>query len=209
MRSQIINNNFIFSKFILLLEEASTFFDYDDKIYSEIINFFLNQIELRINNQEQQKLIQLATTVLLSICESSKDIYIEDLWNKMLSIYKKYYDYFNDISLYNFTESICSSLILKDDETDDMGNILDDDCEEEIKNNNENRNENHYKELSVDLQINNFIKVVETPLIQINNISKTLNNKNNSDIFGNKEKEELFKKQIIKNFGVLTRILNQ
>ena len=209
MRSQIINNNFIFSKFILLLEEASTFFDYDDKIYSEIINFFLNQIELRINNQEQQKLIQLATTVLLSICESSKDIYNEDLWNKMFSIYKKYYDYFNDISLYNFTESICSSLILKDDETDDMENILDDDNEEEIKSNNENRNENHYKELSVDLQINNFIKVVETPLIQINNISKILNNKNNSDIFGNKEKEELFKKQIIKNFGVLTRILKQ
>ena len=209
MRSQIINNDFIFSKFLLLLEEASTFFDYDDKIYSEIISFFLNQIELRINIQEQKNLIQLATTVLLSICESSKEIYKEDLWNTMLSIYQKYYDYFNELSLYNFTESICSSLIPKNDETDDLDDIIDDDSEEEIKNNFDIKKDSNYIELSIDIQVKNFLRVVETPLIQINNISKIINNKNDSNIYGNKEKEELLKKQIIKNFGVLTRILKQ
>ena len=83
MKSNIINNDYIFSNFLLLIEEASTYFDYNKNIYSEIIQFLLNQIELRINVKNQEKLIQLDTAVLLSVCESSDDIYIDDLWKKM------------------------------------------------------------------------------------------------------------------------------
>ena len=81
-KSQILNNNFICSNFLLLIEEASSSFNYDEKIYSQIIIFLLNQLELRINSKVHNNLIQLTTTVLLSICEFPDNIYINNLWEK-------------------------------------------------------------------------------------------------------------------------------
>ena len=209
IRSQVVtNNNFIFTNFLLLIEEASTYFDYDEKIYSEIISFLLNQIELRINKDNQESLIQLITGVLLSICESSEDIYINELWQKLFYIYKNYYDKFKDISLYNLTEAICSSLILQEEEKDDMNNDLNDSNDEE--NDYINKNENKKDILSNELLINYFSKIVEMPLIYIKKISEIINNnKNNLNINGNKEKEEQIKKEIMKNFNVINRILKQ
>ena len=211
MKSNIINNDYIFSNFLLLIEEASTYFDYDKNIYSEIIHFLLNQIELRINVKNQEKLIQLDTAVLLSVCESSDDIYIDDLWKKMYCLYNKYYNQFSEISLYNLTESICSSLILQQEEKDNMkdNNSFDNsDVEGEIDNK-YIKNGNINIELSNNQLIINFTKIVELPLIRIKEIYEIINNKSISNVFGNKEKEELLKKEIIKNFNVITRILKQ
>ena len=105
---------------------------------------------------------------------------------------------------------MCSSLILKEEEkenTDD--NLDDDDNEEEKVYNNEIKNEKKEDLLPNDLIINNFIKLVKIPLSYIKKIIDIINNKSNSTIFGNKEKEELLKKEIIKNFCVITRILKQ
>ena len=211
MKSNIINNDYIFSNFLLLIEEASTYFDYDKKIYSEIIYFLLNQIELRMNVKNQERLIQLDTAVLLSVCESSDDIYIDDLWQKMYCLYNKYYNQFSEISLYNLTESICSSLILQQEEKDNMkdNNSFDNsDVEGEIDNK-YIKNGNMNEELSNNQLIINFTKIVELPLIRIKEIFEIINNKSISNVFGNKEKEELLKKEIIKNFNVITRILKQ
>ena len=207
-KSQIINNNFICSNFLLLIEEASSLFDYNEKLYSQIIIFLLNQIELRINSKEQSNLVQLTITVLLSICEFSDEIYVNDLWEKMFFVYNKYYDQYNDLSLYNFTESICSSLIIKEEE-DNADDIQNDDDSEEEKSYNENKKEKKKELLPNDLIINKFIKIVEIPITRIKKINDIIINKNNSNIFGNKEKEELLKKEIIKNFSVISRILKQ
>ena len=202
MKSQIINNDYIFSNFLLLIEEASIYFDYDEKIYYEIISFLLHQIDIRMNSQNQEILIQLDTAVLLSVCESSEDIYINDLWQKMFYIYNKYYSQFNDISLYNLTESLCSSLIMKEHTLNNI-DIEDDSYNNYIK----------YEHKNIILSnselINYFTKIIELPLIRIKEINEIIKNKLNSNIFGNKEREEIFKKEIIKNFNVISRILKQ
>ena len=101
-----------------------------------------------------------------------------------------------------------SYFIIKEEEdnTDDIQN--DDDSEEE-KSYNENKKEKKKELLPNDLIINKFIKIVEIPIARIKKINDIIINKNNSNIFGNKEKEELLKKEIIKNFSVISRILKQ
>ena len=62
-------------------------------------------------------LIQLSTAVLLSICSSCENNYFNNnIWEKMLFIYNNYYNIFNELALYNITESICSSLTTKEKE---------------------------------------------------------------------------------------------
>ena len=204
-KSQIINNTFIYCNFLLLIEEASSYFDYNNNIYSEIIIFLLSQIEQRINNPDQINLIQLTAVVLFSVCESSDEIYIPELWEKMFSIYDKYYDQYNEKSLYNLAESICSSLILQDEENNSTDDILDDSDEE--KENVKRTNDNNT--ISNDELIKNFVKIIEIPLIRVKKITEIIKNKNNSNVFGNKEKEELLQKEINKNFNVISRILKQ
>ena len=114
IKSKIVTHDFIYSNFLLLLEEASTFFDCEQNIYEEIIIFILTNINSRINLKNKEMLIQLSTAVLLSICSSCENNYFNNnIWEKMFFIYKNYYNAFNEISLYNITESICSSLITK------------------------------------------------------------------------------------------------
>ena len=214
IKSPIINNNFIFSNFLLLLEEASSYFNFDNNIYFEIISFLVNQIEIKINiPNHNNNLIQLTTAILLSIFESSDEIFINDLWLKIFNIYNKYYDQYNEKTLYNLTEAICSSLIIQEEDKDDMDNIIDDnsddDDEDKEYNNNKIKKENKSDILNNDLLTKYFIKIVELPLIRFKKISEIIKNKNNSNIFGNKEKEELLKKEIIKNFCVISRILKQ
>ena len=206
MSSNVMSNNFIFSNFLLLIEEASTYFDYDEKIYSEIILFLLKQIEIRINRENENTLVQLTSAVLLSICESSGDIYIDDLWQKMFYVYNKYYNQFKEVSLYNLTEAICSSLIIQEEEDGYNDHFDYDNSDEFIEDRYSGiKNENKKDILSDELLINYFKKIVELPLISIKNISEIISTKINL----NKEKEELLKKEIIKNFNVLTRILKQ
>ena len=206
MNSNVMSNNFIFSNFLLLIEEASTYFDYDEKIYSEIIIFLLKQIELIINKENEDLLIQLTTAVLLSICESSEDIYIDDLWQKLFYVYNKNYNQFKEVSLYNLTEAICSSLIIQEEDDGYNDHIEDDNSDDIIEDKyNGIKNENKKDVLSDELLINYFTKIVELPLINIKNICDIINTKNSL----NKEKEEQLKKEIIKNFNVLTRILKQ
>ena len=180
MKSDIIKHDFIFSNFLLLIEEVSTFFDSNNKICSEIITFLLENINDRINQKNQDTYIQLCTAVLLSLCESCENIYNNNIWEKMFYIYKNYFNIFIDISLYNMTESICSSIISQED-VDGNNNIPFNkfDC---------------------------FKNIMEIPLINMKNICEIINNKNR---LKEKEKEELLRKEIKKNINVITRILKQ
>ena len=181
MKSNIVRHDFIYSNFLLLLEEASTFFDYNKNIYEEIIIFLLENIDSKINEKNNEALIQLSTAVLLSILESCGNFYDINIWEKMYFIYKNYYNIFNEVSLYNMTESICSFLIL------------------------ENENSNEIQNINL---LNNFKKIIEIPLINIKNIRDIIINKKNRNNPGEKD-DELLKKEITKNFNVLTRILKQ
>ena len=125
-------------------------------------------------------MIQLSTAVLLSILESCGNFYDINIWEKMYFIYKNYYNIFTEVSLYNMTESICSFLIV------------------------ENENNEEIQSMNV---LNNFKKIIEIPLINIKNIRDIIINKKNKNNSG--EKDELLKKEITKNFNVLTRILKQ
>ena len=205
INSNVMSNNFIFSNFLLLIEEASTYFDYDEKIYSDIIIFLLKQIEIRINRENEDTLIQLTTAVLLSVCESSVDIYIDDLWQKFFYVYKKNYNQFKEVSLYNLTEAICSSLIIQEEDDGYNDYIEEDNSYDNIEEKYSGIKNENKKALSDELLINYFTKIVELPLISIKNISDIINVKND----WNKEKEQQLKKEIIKNFNVLTRILKQ
>jgi len=205
INSNVMSNNFIFSNFLLLIEEASTYFDYDEKIYSDIIIFLLKQIEIRINRENEDTLIQLTTAVLLSVCESSVDIYIDDLWQKFFYVYKKNYNQFKEVSLYNLTEAICSFLIIQEEDDGYNDYIEEDNSYDNIEEKYSGIKNENKKALSDELLINYFTKIVELPLISIKNISDIINVKND----WNKEKEQQLKKEIIKNFNVLTRILKQ
>ena len=180
MKSDIINHDFIFSNFLLLIEEASTFYDSDKNICFQIITFLLENINSRINQKNQEIFVQLCTTVLLSVYESCGNCYNNNLWEKMFFIYKNYYNIFTSISLYNMTESICNSIISLDDD------------DETINNNNIPYNKFEY-----------FKNLIEIPLINIKNFSEIIINKNH------KQSEELLKKEIQKNINVITRILKQ
>ena len=181
MKSNIVKHDFIYSNFLLLLEEASTFFDYNKKIYEEIITFLLENIDSKIYEKNNEALIQLSTAVLLSILESCGNFYDINIWEKMYFIYKNYYNIFTEVSLYNMTESICSFLIIENENNEEIQNIK---------------------------ILNNFKKIIEIPLINIKNIRDIIINKKNRNNPGEKD-DELLKKEIKKNFNVLTRILKQ
>ena len=180
IKSNIVKHDFIYSNFLLLLEEASTFFDYNENIYKEIITFLLENINAKINEKNNEILIQLSTAVLLSIFESCGNFYDINIWEKMYFIYKNYYNKFIEKSLYNMTESICSSIILEDENNDEIQNIN---------------------------LLDNFKKIIEIPLIHIKNIRDIVINQKGRNNSG--ETDELLKKEITKNFNVLTRILKQ
>ena len=173
MKSNVINHDFIFSNFLLLIEEASTFFDYNKIIFTEIISFLIENINKRINDTNKKSIVQLNTAVLLSICESCENFYNNDILLKLFLIYKNYYNIFNEIALYNVTESLCTSLISLNDKNIFM------EC---------------------------FKNILEIPLINIKNINEIKKQKNEKI---NKEKEELIKSEIQKNFNVITRIFKQ
>ena len=181
IKSNVIKYDFIYVNFLLLIEEASTFFDYNKNIYEEIINFIIDNINIRINDNNKETLVQLSTAVLLSICETCRNFYDKNLWEKMFLAYNNYYNLYTEISLYNMTESICSFLISQDEEEDIIINNID--------------------------LINCFNKIIEIPLIYIKNINEIIVNKKDRNSLI--EKEKLLKKAIIKNINILTRILKQ
>ncbi len=150
IKSDIINHDFIFSNFLLLLEESSTFFDYNNNIYSDIINFLLVNINTRINKNNQEIIVQLCTAVFLNICESCENVYNKEIVEKIYFIYKNYYNKLNEISLYNITETICSCII-----PDDTNN-----------------------EININEILNYFERIIEIPLNNIKNISDNNNNNN-------------------------------
>ena len=156
MKSDIIKHDFIFSNFLLLIEEASTFYDSDNKICTQIIVFLLDNINSRINDKNQEIFIQLCTAVLLSICESCGNFYNNFLWEKMFFIYKNYYNIFTDISLYNMTESICSSIISLEDVDGVVNNIP-------------------FNKFDF------FKNIIEIPLINMKNFSEIIINKNHKE----------------------------
>ena len=163
-KSDIIKHDFIFSNFLLLLEEASTFFDYNKNIYTEIINFLLENINLRINNKNQEIFIQLSSAVLLSICESFGNFFDNNLWEKMFTLYKNYYNIFNELSLCNITECICTSLLSQNDNKDEINAI-----------NNTLINIKNLSELIKDKKDNEYLKVQEKNEIMKKEIKKNIN----------------------------------
>ena len=194
IHSQTFINNFILLNFLLLIQEASTYFDYNKKFYSDLILFLLNQITL--NNQDKtEEINRLISTVLLSICDASNGVFEETIWEKMFQVYHLYYDKFSYFTLYNLTESLCSSLIIQEDESNSEEN---------------KKSKNDF--LSSEDIINHCKKIIEPPVLRIIKIGEIIinkNNSNNAEIYKDKDIEQKIKLEIIKNFNVITCILKQ
>ena len=191
--SQIILNKYILLNILLLIEEESDIFEYNKSFYSELIIFLLNELTLKINEKDSEEINRLISTVLLSICNASDGIFIEEIWEKMYQVYFHYYDKFSFLALYNLTESLSCSLIIQEDGS-----------------NSEEENKKQTKDyLSKEEIINHSQKLIECPIIRIIKIGEITSNKNNSEIYGNKEMENKLRLEIIKNFNVMTCILKQ
>ena len=174
IKSNIVSHDFIYSNVLLLLEEASMFFNDEQNIYEEIIIFILSNINNKINLKNKEMLIQLSSAVLLSICSSCENNYFNNnIWEKMLFIYNNYYNIFNELALYNITESICSSLTTKEKEEINLINYYNKIIEMplinikkigEIISNDENLNEKN--ELLLNKEIKKNINVITRILKQ-------------------------------------------
>ena len=193
INSRIILNNFILSNFLLLIYEESTNFEYNKPFYSQLIMFLLNQLTIKIKEENSESINRLITTVLLSICDASNGLFVEEIWDKMYQVYIHYYDNFSFLTLYNLTESLSSSLIMQEDESDS-----------------ENGNNKKESFLSSEEIINHFKKVIESPILRILKIGEIIINKDNVQMYGNKEDfEKKVKLEIIKNFNVIECVLKQ
>ena len=193
IHSQILLNNFILLNFLLLVQEESIYFEYNKNFYSELILFLLNQLILKIDEEKSEEINRLISTVLLSICDATNGIFEESIWEKMFQVYYHYYDKFSYLTLYNLTESLCSSLIIQEDESDSVENNT------KIKND----------FLSNEQIISHFKKIIDSPVVRILKIGEILVNKNNSEMYRDKDMEKKIKFEIIKNFNVITCLLKQ
>lgn len=193
LHSPILLNNFILLNMLLLIQEESIYFDYNKNIYSELIIFLLNQLNIKINETNSEDLTRLIATVLLSICDASNGVFIEEIWEKMFQVYFTYYDKFSFFSLYNLTESLCSCLIIQEDESG---------SEEDIE-------KQKPDFLTGEEIISHLKKLIEQPILRIIKIGEIILNKKNSEIYGNKDMEEKLRLEIIKNFNVITCVLKQ
>ena len=191
--SKIILNNFILLNILLLIEIESDIFEYNKTFYSELIIFLLSQLTSKLNENNSEDINRLISTVLLSICNASDGIFIEEIWEKMYQVYFHYYDQFSFLTLYNLTEALSCSLIIQEDESN---------SEEENKKQNKDF-------LSNEEIINHFKKIIESPIIRITQIGGIILNKSNSEIYGNKEMENKLRLEIIKNFNALSYVLKQ
>ena len=180
IKSQIILNNFILFKSLLLIDEASSIFDYNKSFFSELVNFLLNQISLKMNAEfgNFEQINKLISFILMHICEAYENIFISEIWEKIYQVYLHYYDKFNFYCVNNITEALCYLLNFED-------------------NNNEI--------LSNEVTLNFFIKIVEAPIIRIIKIGEICINEKNI----NNNKEKMIREEIIKNFGVMTSVLKQ
>ena len=180
IKSQIILNNFILVKSLLLIDEASSIFDYNKSFFSELVNFLLNQISLKMNAEfgNFEQINKLISFILMHICEAYENSFISEIWEKIYQVYLHYYDKFNFYCVNNITEALCYLLNFED-------------------NNNEI--------LSNEVTLNYFIKIVEAPIIRIIKIGEICINEKNI----NNNKEKMIREEIIKNFGVMTSVLKQ
>ena len=194
IRSQILSNNFILTNLLLLLEEESTYFEYNKIFYSELIIFLLNQLTLKINEENSQQINILLSTVLLSICDSCNGLFIEEIWEKMYQVYINYYDKFSFLPLYNLTESLSSSLIIQEDESNSED---------------ENNKRQNLDFLTNEEIIQHLKKIVEPPVLRILKIGEIIINKETSEIYEKQDMEKKIRLEIIKNFNVITCILKQ
>jgi hypothetical protein len=157
--------------------------------------FLLNQLTIKIKEENSESINRLISTVLLSICDASNGLFVEEIWDKMYQVYVHYYDNFSFLTLYNLSESLSSSLIMQEDESDSEG---------------ENGNNKKESFLSSEEIINHFRKVIESPILRILKIGEIIINKNNVQMYGNKEDfEKKVKLEIIKNFNVIECVLKQ
>ena len=179
IRSPIISNQFILVNFLLFLDEESSMLSFrDNSLFFEIIVFLLNQILIKIAEDNSEEINHLISEVLYHICEACGNIFLSESWNKIYEIYMHYYDKFNFKTLYNITEALS--------------------CLLEIENTSENINI-----LSNDEIISYFKKIVEPPVSRILRIGDIISKKN-KEIFGNPENEKKLRFEIIKNFQVIT-----
>ena len=186
IRSQIALNDFILVNFLLLLDEASTIFNYNNSFFNEIIIFLLNQLSLKMNNeQDSNEISRLISFVLNHICEACENIFVPEAWEKIYQVYIHYYDNFCFHTLDNITDALCNLLIFETNESDEKENIL-----------------------TNDMIINYFKKIAEAPAIRIKKIGEIITNKN-KEYLGNKDKEKKVRLEIMKNFNVISLILKQ
>ena len=183
-KSQIISNNFILVNFLLLISEASTNLNYTDTFFSELILFLLNQLLIRMENEiDSGEINKLLSVILKNVCEDCEDLFVPEAWDKIYQLYNYYYDKFNFQTLFNIAESLCSLLLIQEDENKPQSNIL-----------------------SNEIIIDYFKKIAEAPSIRIIKIGEIIINKN-KEINVDKEKENKVKLETIKNFDIITIVL--
>ena len=183
-RSQIALNNFILDNFLLLIDEACCSFDYNKSFFSELISFLLKQIIFKMDNEidSSGEINKLISVVLNHICEAYKGIFIPEIWEKIYQVYINYYDKYNSFTLNRISETLCSLLIIEEDDKDNL--------------------------LSNDVIISCFKKIIEAPIIRIIKIAEIILNKN-KEMIEDKEKEKKVKLEIVKNFNAITISLKQ
>ena len=184
IRSQVVSNNFILVNFLVLIGEASTIFDYNKSFFSDLILFVLNQISIKMNNDNNysSEVNKIISFVLNRVCEAYEDIFISEAWEKIYQVYMHYYDKFNSYSLYHFAESLCLLLIGDENKNNEI--------------------------LTKDVIINYLRKIVEAPVLRIIKLGEIIINKN-KDTNEDKEREKMIKTEIIKNFNIITCVLKQ
>ena len=183
--SPIISNQFILVNFLLFLDEESSILSFrDNSLFFEIILFLINQILIKIAEDNSEEINHLISEVLYHICEACGNIFLPESWNKIYEIYMHYYDKFNFKTLYNIAEALS--------------------CLLEIENTSEDLTQKqNINILSNDEIISYFKKIVEPPVSRILKIGEIISKKNN-EIFGNAENEKKLRFEIIKNFVVIT-----
>ena len=105
LHSKIINNNFIMVNFLLFIEQCNLYIVNDNQVFTEIINFILNNL-IRIDINDNRK--KLLSVVLLGLSECCKENNPE-IFNNIYKVYIEKYDNLDFEIISNLCESLCLS----------------------------------------------------------------------------------------------------
>ena len=187
LRSPIVLNQFILVNFLLLIdEEKSALYLKNKSFFIELIVFLLNQISIKINEENKSEINYLISVVLFHLCEECENFFVSEAWDKIYEVYIHYYDKYNFHTLFYIIEALSCLLVFHEEENTNQEQINQFLSKEEI--------------------ISHFKKIVEAPISRILRISQIIAEKN-EEIFLNKENLEKLRLEVLKNFNALSNAL--